>query len=231
MNLRISGEPSSLELGVRGAVYALLLLAAIDSSTWAAAPIEAPLDARLDSFEARSGWEFVTLCKDVLKMPCGMEEASLAGLQQEKGAPLHVVASNARAVLDAIIERYPTYRWVDRGGVVNLEPKIPGEDLLSRKLGRVSIHGISSFQAARTVLDQAKIPYAYQPKGGRYGAIDLELKDVTVREALNAIVRIDGQVLWIFSHSAKDSGLRFKGTLMMRSWRKQGIGPHGRAPK
>lgn len=211
---------------------ALALLLAFRGAAFSAASNESALDTRLGDFKASSGRELVTLCKDTLKKPCGLEEAPGESIQQSKGlAPLHLSSASAREALDAIAARHPGYQWTSRGGVVDFEPKKLEDDILSKKLDKVSLHGVSSFQAARRVLDQAKIPFAYQPKGGRYATIDIDLTDVTVRDALNAIVTADGQVMWVFSHSPKSGGPKFTGTLTMPSWRTEGVGPHGEGTK
>lgn len=230
MNTRSKYCAMSRSFARASGTFALLL--AFRSAAFSAAPNDGALDARLGDFKAASGRELVTLCKETLKKPCGLEEAPGDSLQQGKGlAPLHLSSASARETLDAIAARYPGYRWASRGGVVDFEPKALADDLLSKKLDKVSIHAVSSFQAARMVLDQAKIPYAYQPKPWLYGTVDMELTGVTVRDALNAIANADGQVMWIFSHSRKGAGARVKGTLMMPSWRTEGIGPHGEATK
>jgi len=73
-------------------------------------------------------------------------------------------------------------------------------DLLARKVGYVSIHGSSSFRAAMKVLRQGKITVEWGHSGheAKYARIDLELRNVTVREALDAIAKADGQVTWSF---------------------------------
>lgn len=227
MNMRFPGNARMPAFGVRHVGVILLLLAFHSSRVCAAASETASLDARLEHFEAQDGLEFRKLCKDILKIPCGLEEAADNQIGQNKETPpLSLSKTRPRDILDAIAGRLPGYRWAYRGGVINLEPRNRAKDVLSKKLGKVSIHGVSSFRAARMVFDQAKIPFAYQPKGGRFGPVDLELKNVTVREALNAIVKADGQVMWFFAHSPRQSVLRVKGTLSMVSWRKDGASPN-----
>jgi len=210
---------------------ALVALALQGSYVRAAAPDDAALDAPIEKFEAQAGGEFHSLCKNVLKKPCGVEEISGDAERRDKELPhLRLSRTSGRKVLNTIAERSPGSRWAVRNGVINFEPKNLGDDPLSKKLDKVSLHGVSSFQAVRMVLDQAKIRFTYQVGRGRFGIVDLELKNVTVREALNAIVNADGEVMWVFIHTLKRAGVKSQGTLMMPSWRKEGIGPHGEAP-
>ena len=103
---------------------------------------------------------------------------------------------------------------------MNFEPKKRvGEDLLARKLEHVSIHGVSSFDAALSVFEQAKIEVGFTRHGDpQYAHIDLELNNVSVREALNAIAKADGLAMWTFIPYPEKN----MGTLSMGSWRYSG---------
>lgn len=225
-------QASRLVFGFKTALPVLFFLAASSSHVKAADGDDARLDVSLREFRAEDGWGFRTLCQEMLKEPCGIEQGANDSIMQGKqGRVLHLSKTTPRKVLDAVVERTPGYQWKSRDGVLNFEPKNLAEDILAKKLEKVSVHGISSFQAARSVLDQAKIPFTYQVKGGRYGLVDLELTNVTVRQALNSIVKADGQVMWVFAHAPRESRVRAKGTLIMPSWRKEGVGPHGEPVK
>jgi hypothetical protein len=106
--------------------------------------------------------------------------------------------------------------------VINVEPQTrEGEDLLGRRVPRVSVRGVSTIRAALDVFDDAGIPVSYQELGPRqrFGSIDLDLTDVTVREALNAIVKVDGDLVWLFAHSKRADS---KGTFILFSVKKSG---------
>lgn len=211
---------------------ALCALALQSSSVHAAASDDSALDAPVEKFEVQAGGEFHALCKNILRKPCGVEEVFGDAERRDKELPpLRLSKTSGRKILNTITERSPGSKWTVRNGVINFEPKNLGDDPLSKKLDKVSIHGASSFQAVRMVLDQAKIRFTYQVGRGRFGIVDLELENVTVREALNAIVNADGQVMWVFSRTPGESRVKYKGTLMMPSWRKEGIGPHGEGLK
>lgn len=180
---------------------------------------EAFLDASLREFSASHESELWTLCR-LISRPCGVEEGHFGDLAvSSSAAPLTLSKTTPRKVLDAIVERHPGYQWALRDGVINLEPKTrDGEDVLARKLAVAAIRGDSSFKAALDILHLADIPAGYQLQGrGRFGRISLELTNVTVREALNAIAKADGQVMWFLTVSQTGR------TLYMPSWRKSGI--------
>jgi hypothetical protein len=104
-----------------------------------------------------------------------------------------------------------------------LEPeRISGEDLLASKLSHVSIHGSSSYKAALDILHQAgiQINSHYIGQAPLYARINLELHNVTVREALDAIAKADGQVIWRFAPEDQEKRL---GTFWLKSWRTSGI--------
>lgn len=87
-----------------------------------------------------------------------------------------------------------------RDGVINVEPIVRSKSgLLARKIGPLSFRDLSSNDAFHLALATAGIRTGgsfYSGPGPIYGAVDLELKKVTLREALNAIAQADGHVAW-----------------------------------
>lgn len=201
--------------------FAALFAGLLGTVSNAAAP-DAWLDSPIEADnEATPGYELFDLCRSLNK-PCGQEQTRSRELRQGKGPKFSLKKSSARKALDKITQRYPSHRWIQRDGVLILEPKKrAGEDVLARKLERVSIHDTLSLKAANDVLRQAKIPGIGISMTGdpRYACIDLELTNVTVREALNAIVKADGQAAWSFVPTEKgDHGP----SMQVFSWRKTG---------
>ena len=132
-------------------------------------------------------------------MACGLEMNACSGFGTMPN--LFPVDMTLAKALDRIVALHPDMRWEVRAGVVNLEPvQRIGQDILSRKLGKVSLHGVMSDQAFTSVLESAGLTKeaGYTPHQGTrcYAPIDLELRDVTVRQALNAIAKADGQLVW-----------------------------------
>ena len=71
------------------------------------------------------------------------------------------------------------------------------------------------------VLMQAKIdaPDAYSGRVMTFKRIDLDLRDATVRQALIAIAKADGQVLWTFCTDDPEKGTA---GFFLYSWRRTG---------
>lgn len=185
---------------------------------------ESSLDVPIDRFEElQAGQAFAMLCRKFLNWPCGLEEEFRIGISGgANGRPMQFSNTSARQVLDEVVKRNPKYRWIIRNGVLNLEPKVPvGKDVLSTTLASFSTKNVSTFKAALDALHQADIVYSYQGKGGRFARVDLTLSNVTVREALNAIVKADGQAIWILSHRLNSKGVPVA-TFMMGSGRTSG---------
>lgn len=180
------------------------------------------LDIPIAQFTARFGGEMLALCTK-LNRPCGAELIPgyrMKLREPQKQAKLNRKKATANEILDAIVLRHPGHRWIMRDGILNFEPKAQkGEDLLARRVNHVSIRGKSSFHAFEIVLAQAGLRsgaiYSGPPK--LFALIDLELKNVTVREALNATVKADGQAMWIFEPSEGRSYV-----LDLLPWRRSG---------
>lgn len=188
---------------------------------------EQSLDAAtLAEFSATSGDELLMLCAKN-NWACGIEEQSCFHLSSLRNTlnptTVHLKSVTPRQVLNHIARLYPGYRWKIRNGVVNLEPNNrTGSDLLSIRLSTVSIHGEISRVAFRKILQLAGIGVVNgfeQRQPQLYGVVDVELHDTTVRDALNAIARADGQVAWECGpYAAANSAACFSDT----TWRTSG---------
>lgn len=187
-----------------------------------AAPAENKfLDASIESFEVPAGLNPLSKLCPAINAACGAE-VNFDDLPEETTSQLVLTKTSPRKVLDEVVRRHPNYRWVVRDGVINLEPRIANaDDYLSKKLDVVSIRGVSSLKAALDVLNQSGIPFGFQPAGrqGKYARINLELKNASVREVLNAIAKLDGQLLWTCSVSSERHWVTFQ----LNSWKKSGV--------
>jgi len=162
------------------------------------------LDAPIDGLSSKDGGEVWKLCR-IQNQPCGLEEISCNDMAPEPGHSRYIQFSKTtfRKALDQAAQLHSGYHWLMRDGVVNFEPvHRKGPDLLSTQLGKVSIHGISSRAAARSLFQQAGIFLGGTaiPGGGygKFAVIDLEMNGVTIRDALNAIAKADGAMYWSF---------------------------------
>jgi hypothetical protein len=126
-------------------------------------------------------------------------------------------ASTLRKLLDEIIAADPDYRWEVDQGVVNLTPVRGVPDLLTLRIGEFDSGDAVDVTTAKTMLfalpevrkraeelgfDQAVFgsgPYGAPPPGTPPPPkLNVRLQDVTLFEALNALVRAHGHGLWIY---------------------------------
>lgn len=172
---------------------------------------------------AENGLKF--FCTKAVKMPCGQE--LLPASEKATNEPpilLDLKDTTPREVLNKLVGQLADSRWEMRSGVINIEPrKYDGDDLLGTKLPEFSAHGVSSLQAALDLFEDAGITVSYEEMGRRrhFGVIDVDLKKTTVREGLNAIVKADGELMWVFTRSNNPES-QSKGTLFFFSPRTAG---------
>jgi hypothetical protein len=179
------------------------------------------MDATLDDVESFPGGEFAAVCQAHNK-PCGIEKNSCVSESSKNArSPIHIRKTSLKNALNQATTLLPGHRWIVRDGVINLEPVMRrGPDLLSRRLDKVSLHGVSSEDAFYLVFKQAGIRTggsAYVGGGPIFGSIDLDLSDITVRDAMNAITKADGQIVWQYCPDKPEQSLV---SFNVSSWRK-----------
>lgn len=128
--------------------------------------------------------------------------------------------SSLRGVLDAIVATDPLYRWEVTEGAINV---IPGNQLPTFLAVRMSRFDIVEVASPREVIPQLfKVPEVQRAQAalGRHAVqggvqpfcpegcppnekkkISMSLKNVTVREVLNAVAREHGSAVWWFRQS------------------------------
>jgi hypothetical protein len=207
--------------------FSLLSLPSIWASSTADQLI---LDKKMELFEFWQDpamvwvWEFQSLCSraDIL---CGTE--ILPGAMDPSGYVDNRVLKNTTVstVLERIIDSKPDYQWVIDGGVLTIVPRETFWNKvrrrwygrpLSRKIKTLDLVDIPLDSAAHEVCRAAG--YDCGPGAGTsvitsgtdqdlgkrlpFRKVTLHLSDVTVREALNALVRKDGHARWEFRYPA-----------------------------
>ncbi len=115
-----------------------------------------------------------------------------------------------RDCLDRIMRWMPRYRWVIEEGVINILPK-PGEEYtengknpLDWVIKKLEIKHLNSSAARHPIMKAAGLENYYLRHGYDYAGglhtcryVDLSLRNVTVREALNRVAKADGKALWV----------------------------------
>lgn len=124
----------------------------------------------------------------------------------------HLPQATLRETLDVIVQANPEYRWQVDDGVVNLLTARDEPALLKVRISKLEVKNAPSINAVLTTLQSlpevrdaiAKLQLSEGVKiivGPRSLNLErpqytIQLKDVTVREALNAIVRAQGRAVW-----------------------------------
>jgi hypothetical protein len=112
--------------------------------------------------------------------------------------------------LRKIVEDDPHYEWALDNGVVNILPKKGyrhlenGADPLETRIKSVDISSVTSSNAAIMILQASGLRVGGREKSGpreHCATVSLQLKDLTLREALNALVKADGMASWGLEYS------------------------------
>jgi hypothetical protein len=157
------------------------------------------------------------------KLICGIEEVRCYQLRNADASSSAIQKkSTFRNYLEQTTIEHPEYQWTTQDNTVNLHPRNrKGPDLLARRLNTVSIKNISGQDAFSLVFKQAAIELnsggsATSGSGApARSLINLELRNVTVRDALNAIAKADGHVVWWFCSEEPEQS---KATFSLEGW-------------
>jgi len=121
--------------------------------------------------------------------------------------------SPLRAVLDSIVLSDPRYRWQLEDGVVNLIPVSGEPALLQVRVTEFHVENAETVYyalsqliglpevkkgMAELQLSQGLGPLVI-PSSPRAARFTVHCQDVTLREALNAIVRAQGRAVWLYT--------------------------------
>jgi hypothetical protein len=125
--------------------------------------------------------------------------------------------SSLRGVLDSIVSADPRYTWEVKDAVINVIPRNELSPFLAVRISRFEILEVEPEQALSQMLAIPEVQHAqlslgrhlvnrvraypFCPQGcpaKETKKISISLKDATVRETLNAIVRAHGSAVWWF---------------------------------
>jgi hypothetical protein len=124
--------------------------------------------------------------------------------------PWKAQGSPLRQVLDTIVAADPRYRWQHEDGVINIVPATGEPDFLRVRITEFQVKNISSANAALghlLALPEVKKGMAdlnlkhglnlfVSPKSPLPETFSVHCRDVTLRQALNAIARAQGRAVW-----------------------------------
>lgn len=213
----------------------------------AASNQDSPLDRVILDSEAMMSIEFepwprkITAICQTTGIPCGLEESPEDPVHGIDHSNAHAeklglpdVKMTVRQVLDAVVAKHPHYQWKFVDGVLLITPK-PGKEhrrfwrpVLSRRLRQFKHAdmpaGVLIFQAC---LDAGIMNYVDPPETGVMilkplpptGRVTVNLENVTVREALVALARADGQMGWKFAYDPSEKAY----TLRILTWGRDSV--------
>ena len=193
-----------------------------------------PVNEPISGFSIEQGAEFYHICRDH-GMACGVEEVQCGDIGSSGRRPMPVKinlrSTSIRKVLDKLIRLHVGYRWAIRSGVLNIEPtSLQSDDPLERRIMKLSLHDVSSFAAFKTILNRAGINFRLEPPEGpgiitsgplyrSFATVNIELDGVSVRDALNAVAKSDGQIVWMYC--PQNVG-KFNARFRVSTWRSSG---------
>jgi hypothetical protein len=170
-----------------------------------------PLCQRVETYEG-SAPNFALITGSVLQrygIPSGLE---LNKGFEYRAISVRVVHGTVANVLDAIIAQAPDYKWLDTDGVVNVIPKRDAKSILNLRLAHFRAQNadvaelsqmIASLPEVREWLVENRV--TERSVHGLLGPVappvevSLDLRNLTLRELLNSIVKQPGVSGWSFS--------------------------------
>lgn len=163
----------------------------------------------INEFKSDPGPSF-GLCGN-MEVPCGffMADGDYATNPKTKVKKTSFSHGTVREALNTVVKNNPDYQWGNEDGVVNIVPKKnrkhleKGADPLSRIIEEVEVSSVTTDEAAKRIVLASGLPL-----GGRilvigrrhYATVSLKLSKVTLRQALNALVKADGMAVWVLEY-------------------------------
>lgn len=196
----------------RVVAVAILMVALVGPAQQASCADRDMLVVRVHGFASYPSSAFLSLCSQVC-MPCGFEE-----MKQEPSRPVRpadmrhlprvrIENGTVGEILDNLVSGpMKGYAWRVTDGVIEMLPRDVMDrkktSVLEKRIPAVDVEKVAVDAAAEQICEAAGV--AQRPLFGdnqgavpTYGTASLHLKNVTVREALNALVRNDGQSMWV----------------------------------
>lgn len=183
---------------VRLAVLGMSVLCATIATKANASGLDTPVKSQVFEMSIQS------ICMGA-QIVCGVEEFKGKDSIHDKtiSKDSSSFAGTYRELIVELIKANPRYEWVEHDGVVNVFPKSKlhkGRSPLDKRIETFEAADEWSNIAAWKLLKMAGVPLvsgqdAYISGSGK---VSVSLSGVSVRDALNAIVKADGKAMWLF---------------------------------
>jgi hypothetical protein len=170
------------------------------------------------------------LALDAARVPGGIILARPCAQQSRHNYAFRVPAS-LRDVIKVIASANPSYAWSIKGGVVNIAPRVQSPPILDTRISAFDSGSATALEAAVNMLLQLpEIRDRMKDLGFEEGfnslqgyrvlrkqhassetqprELGVKVEEVSLREALNAIVRANGRGVWVYEEY-RTSGKRY----------------------
>lgn len=198
-----------MEMRMRTLRDCLILLCAA-ASFLARVDAATPLDTVVLSFSASHESPYMVSMRlaTEFSVPVGFE-----GVPEDPEEPVTVTVANGtiRSALEKLVSADPRYKWnLTPEGAINIFPKNPSERLLDVNISHYEVKDSTRQRALDDLLDTPEVAAAFRAAGvkvrtpiaGGYEAngcsatFGVKLDNVSMRTALNAILKASGSVFW-----------------------------------
>lgn len=171
------------------------------------ATVDAPsiLTVKISRYVPRVSEEFLDLCM-LARTPCGIE---ITRNSHYGDRPFHRELLMEETTVLSILEKlaqgpWKGYSWSENEGVLDIGPKVylshTKKSPLEQRLPTIDFSNVSTRRAIYEVCERSGVASYSRSLGLSSVAtenISLHLKSVTVREALDALIRADGNSAWV----------------------------------
>ena len=187
-------------------------------------------EKEIKDFKVEQG-SFFGLCGNI-EVPCGyfMVNGDHSTNPNTKVKKTSLSHGTVREVLNAVVKNNPDYQWSNEDGVINIVPKQnhkhleKGADPLSRIIKKVEVSSVGADEAAQRIAIASGLPLGGRiiVSGRRHSAtVSFKLSKVTLRQALNALVKADGMAVWVLEYDQMHN----KYIISVYPWRKGWTAP------
>lgn len=169
-------------------------------------------EKEIKDFKVKQG-TFLGLCGNI-GVPCGYFMAHVDYATNPTIKKTSLSHGTVREALNTVVKNNPDYQWSNEDGVINIVPKQnhkfweKGADPLSRIIEKIEVSNIGTDEAARRIAIASGLPLGGNIiVSGRlhYATVSLKLSKVTLRQALNALVKADGMAVWVLEYDQTDN--------------------------
>jgi hypothetical protein len=204
-------------------VFALVTLLGISLGEEVASPPQDPLHQEITNYKTDESGVFVEMQKlsRRYRVPLGIEADSR--WPDAKHVSVTISRGTVADIFNALVQHVPDYKWVESSGVVNVMPRQGSGGVLDVTIARFRankatpdaiVAAIGSSPEVKAWVSQNRIverdfftPSILVGKGGKTDQprVSLSVKNATLRDILNTIVKKPGFHVWLVGRYGEHS--------------------------